>query len=113
MLFDHLSVCLMSASFILAPITILIVGSQNRADAKAVTGWTLGVLVPFFLATCARFVSGREGYPSGASGMVVLCFVMIASVGLGYWIATSRPKSEQLGAQGKKVKPAPWDDELV
>ena len=35
--FDYLTV-----SLILGPLAILIVGSQNRADARAATNWTLG-----------------------------------------------------------------------
>ena len=114
MLFDQLSINLIWASFILAFLTILIVGSQSREDSRSVAIWILRILVLMLLVICARLASSeRAGYFNGGLGMVALCSALIAAVGLGYWIATLRQTSSQVCTQGKKVEPGQWDDELA
>ena len=106
MSFDDLSMCLTVASLILGPLTVIIVGSQTREDARSVATWTLPVLVPILLVSCARLaIPERPGGLSGALGMVVLCSGMIAALGLGYRIATLRRRAPKITSKGKKVEP--------
>ncbi len=114
MIFDHLSMCLAVVSFILGPLTTIIVGLQSRDDARSVATWTLSVLVPMLLVSCASVaIRGRAGGFDGGPGMVVLCSALIAAVGVGYRIATLRHTPSQVASKGKKVESASWDDELA
>ena len=113
MLFDYDSVCLISGTFILAPLVAIIVGSQDGADAKAVADWTVGVLFVMLLADCARFIPARADYPIGGVGFVVFFSALILAVELGRRVATSRPPAPWLGCRGKEGVPDPWDDDLA
>ena len=61
MIFDHLSMCLTVASLILGPLTVIIVGSQTREDARSVATWTLPVVVPMLFVSCtaSRFPNAQ------------------------------------------------------
>src|ERR1700756_2335256 len=93
---DHLSLSLMGASLILGLLTIIIVGSQTREDARSVAAWTLSVLVPMLLVSCASIaLPGRPGGFNGGPGMVAICSALIAAVGVGYRLATWRHTTAQ------------------
>jgi hypothetical protein len=114
MIFDDLSVSLMVASLILGLLTIIIVGSQTREDARSVATWTLGVLVPMLLVSCAWIaLAGPPGGTNGGPGMVVILAALIVAVGLGYRIATLRHATSQAASTDKKVEPGFPDDELA
>lgn len=114
MIFDDLSMSLAVASFILGPLTIIIVGSQTRQDARSVVIWTLSLLVPMLLVSCTSVaLPGRSGGFDGGPGMVTLCSALIASVGLGYRIAALRHATSRVISKGKKVEPGSRDDELA
>jgi hypothetical protein len=114
MIFDDLSVSLMVASLILGLLTIIIVGSQTREDARSVATWAVGVLVPMLLVSCARIaLPGPPGNINGGPGMVAICAALIAAVGLGYRVATLRHETSQAAATDKKVAPGFPDDELA
>jgi hypothetical protein len=73
MIFDHLSMSLAVAALILGPLTFVMVGSQTREDARSVAVWTLSVLLPILLISCAGIaLGGRPGGFNGAPGMVAL-----------------------------------------
>ncbi len=111
MLFDDFSITMICGSFILAPVATIIVGSQNLEDAKSIADWSFGILLLLLSVDCLRFVSGRAEHPSGGLGLVILLFALIAAVGLGYRVASSR--ASRLGGRGNEVKPSPSDDELA
>jgi hypothetical protein len=114
MSFDDLSLSLIVAAFIFGPLTIIMVGSQTPEDARSVATWTLIVLVPMLLASCASFaLPGRSDGSNGGSGMVVLCSALIAAVDLGYRIAASRDKRPRGTSKDKKSESLSCDDELA
>jgi hypothetical protein len=109
MMFDEPSMSLAVASLVLGFLTIVIVGSQTREDARSVVRWTLCILVPMLVVSGACFVlPGRVGGFNGAPGMVVLCAVLILAVGRGYRIAAAR----DMTPTGKTLEPRVRDDEL-
>ena len=110
MLFDELSTSLAVASLVLGFLTVVIVGSQTRDDARSVVRWTICVLVPMLLVSGASFVlPGRVGDFNGAPGMVVLCTVLILAVGRGYRIAAVH----DVTSRDQKLEPRWRDDELA
>jgi hypothetical protein len=114
MIFDHLSMSLMVASLILGLLTIIIVGSQTPEDARSVVTWTLSVLVPMLLVSCASLaLPGRRVGSNGGPGMVTICSALIVAVGLGYRTATARHATSQATSKGKKIEPGLSDDELA
>jgi hypothetical protein len=114
MIVDDLSMSLAVASLILGPLTIIIVGSQTREDARSVAIWTLSLLVPMLLLSCASVVlPGQSGGFNGAPGMVMLCSALIAAVGIGCRIAALRHATSRLISKSKKVEPGSRDDELA
>jgi len=99
---------------ILALMTVIIVGSQTREDARAVATWTLSVLAPMLLVSSASIaLPRRSGGLDGGPGMVAICSALIVAVGLGYRIATSRHTISQATSKDKKVEPGLSDDELA
>ena len=48
------------------------VGSQDAADARSVAVWTLMVLIPMFLASCAGFPFGQSGSLGGRRRLLAL-----------------------------------------
>ena len=111
MLFDHLSICFIGASLIMAPLTVIIISSQDKSDAKHLAILTLGVLFPLLLASCARFAARQADNLAGGLGMIVFWSALILAVGLGYRTAMPRDPATRSGMQGKQFKPSPWDDE--
>jgi hypothetical protein len=110
MIFDELSMSLAVASLVLGFLTIVIVGSQTREDARSVVRWSLCVLVPMLLVSGASFVlPGRVGGLNGVPGMVVLCAVLILAVRRGYRVAAPR----DMTPTGKTIEPRARDDELA
>lgn len=114
MIFDELSVWLAVSSFVLGFLTILIVGSQTREDAGVIAAWSLGILVPMLVVSCARLaLADRVGGVYGGPGMVVLSLGVIAAVGIGYRIAVSRQSASPDPSLGKALEPGLRDDELA
>ncbi len=113
MLSDDAVINMAVTSVILGLLAVLVVGSQSAADARFVTIWSLFVLVPMLLLSCACIVfsdpSRRNSY---YSGKVVLCIVMILSVRLGYQIARSRKIIPNHKIESKPREALPLEDEL-
>jgi hypothetical protein len=113
MFFDQFSMNLALVSLIVGFLTVVIVGSQSPEDARTIAIWTLLVLVPMLLVSCACLVSlpGWRRH-EGGPGMVVFSILMILSVHLGHRTAKSREFDPHGEAKGNEGKPAPWDDEF-
>jgi hypothetical protein len=45
--------------------------------------------------------------------MVAICSALIAAVGVGYRLATSRLTTSRATSKDKKVEPGSWDDDLA
>ena len=114
MIFDDLSLWLTIASIVLGFLTIIIVGSQTREDAWSIAVWSLAILVPMLLVSCARIaLAGGAGAANGGPGMVVLSFGVIAALGVGYRLAASRHSNAPGPSTAKTIDPGLWDDELA
>ena len=113
MAIDNLLVSMICGSFVLGPVAALIVGSQDRADARWIAVWSDGVLGLLLLAECARVVAGRAEPTRDRLGFLVFYSALIAAVGWGYQIAALRAVRSERDAPDIKTKPDPWEDELA
>ena len=110
-----LTLALIAASFVLAPVVGVIVGSQEPAMARSVSAWCSGVLLLLLISHGALFLATGPPQAPGISGFVIFETALIAALGSGRKFALARAAengadlAEFCPKPPPRPKPEPWD----